>query len=247
MRIGSARLALMTTSALQSKYGGALFALLIAGGLVACSSSGDDCSSPAADGGTGGSAGAGGNTTGTGGGAGSPTGDGAVAASDLAKACAADTECTGGLKCIKATDSVIFQGGPAHGYCSMDCTMNTQCAPLGGFCVNFALDATAPPQGLCLLGCTYGAAGGATKCGGRTEVACVGDVGQGSVCVPMCSQDTDCPAGRKCDPAGGVCIDSAPTGDPRARTAAAMRTPAGPARADASDTERRPSARSAAC
>jgi Cys-rich repeat protein len=214
MRIGTARIASMTTSALHAKYRGALLAMLIAGGILACSSNGDNRSTPTGDGGTGGGAGSGtgGNTTGTGGG--SPTGDGSVASSDLGKACAADTECTGGLKCIKATDSVMFQGGPAHGYCTMDCTMNTQCAPLGGFCVNFAPTENDPPQGLCLLGCTYGAAAGATKCLGRSEVACVGDVGMPSVCVPLCSQDSDCPTGRKCDPTGGVCIDLAPTGDP---------------------------------
>lgn len=69
---------------------------------------------------TGGSNGAagttGGGTTGAGGTTGGGAGGAGVTPADVGKACAADTDCTGGLTCLTADGKVIFEAeAPAHG------------------------------------------------------------------------------------------------------------------------------------
>jgi hypothetical protein len=227
MRPALLRFDLNTTPIAQSTWGRAIAVMLLAG-TWACSggstSNGDGGSPDGGSGGNtstgsgggsatgGGSVTGGGNGTGTGG---SVIGGDGAATSSLAMPCAAQADCGDGLKCIKATDSVMYMGGPAHGYCTKDCTMPADCAPLGGDCIQFINDTTdGGGTGVCVLGCTYGSTDRASKCHARADVACVGDVGQSSVCIPMCSQDVDCPSGRKCDPQAGVCVDLAPPGDP---------------------------------
>lgn len=173
--------------------------------------------------------GTGGSTvTGTGGATGSggarPPDGGPPATSDLGKACAATTDCTGGLTCVRTSDTTwLNQGGPAHGYCSIGCVNQTTCAPWGGVCVDMSFLITDPPNPWCLEACTFGggsstnATARAAKCHGRTDVACF----QGSAtdaglppafCEPICSQDSDCAAGRRCDPASSVCVSTTPIG-----------------------------------
>jgi hypothetical protein len=164
--------------------------------------------------GTGGAAGATGTTgaagtTGTGGAA------GASALADMGKSCAADTDCTGGLTCLTASSSVIIGSeGPAHGYCSKMCAVDDDCGGVG-FCLNVSAS-TASPVGYCFQGCTFGA--NAAKCHQRTDVGCLTidatTTPTTDVCFPVCSQDSDCPAGRKCDVGNSLCSDTAPTGDP---------------------------------
>jgi hypothetical protein len=168
---------------------------------------------------TGGATGSGGGTT-TGGG---PPPD-AGPTSDLGKACAAPADCTGGLTCVRTSDSTwLNQGGPAHGYCSIACVNQATCAPRGGVCVDMSFLVTDPPNPWCLQACTFGggsstnAAARAAKCHGRTDVACVQgaatDAGlPPAFCEPICSQDSDCAGGRRCDPASSVCVSTTPTG-----------------------------------
>ena len=144
----------------------------------------------------------------------------------MAKACAADADCGTGLACLKATDKLILnQAGPSNGYCTMKCATQadaTACVAAGGLCVDFSEtgDGTA---GYCMQTCTLGKIAApldrTSKCQGRSDLACAqvyDDSGavSGTICLPLCGQDTDCPTGRKCDPGEGVCVDAAHTGDP---------------------------------
>jgi hypothetical protein len=140
---------------------------------------------------------------------------------DLGKACTGPADCTGGLQCVKSTDTTwLNSGGPAHGYCSMPCMSHATCIPLGGICVD--MSATATPNPWCLQACTWGGtstsdpAARAAKCHGRQDVACfqppADDAGTPpAFCSPTCSQDSDCGT-RKCDPASNVCVDTPSTG-----------------------------------
>jgi hypothetical protein len=167
---------------------------------------------------TGGTGGAGGD--GTGGSAGGddagvpPTDDGGTppGTSDLGKACETDDQCAGGLTCLKSTDTALYNsGGPANGYCTLDCTGNDSvCATYGGNCQNFAATTDDPFKGYCMLNCEYGSADRSNKCLGRADVGCSSDTFS---CMPVCGQDSDCPSGRLCDPGTGVCVDTLKAGD----------------------------------
>jgi hypothetical protein len=52
------------------------------------------------------------------------------------------------------------------------------------------------------------------KCHGRVDVSCQRVASDLSVCRPSCGSDSQCPAGRYCNVALGVCVDDPPLGDP---------------------------------
>jgi hypothetical protein len=123
----------------------------------------------------------------------------------------------GGLTCLKPSDKLIFgSGGPAGGYCTMPCTAQTvtACTGIGGACVNLALNTTDPPAAYCMLPCNFGTM--ETKCQSRSDVACtiINQMTMQAVCLPTCSQNDQCPAGRQCDPDLAVCVDTPTGGDP---------------------------------
>ncbi len=168
--------------------------------------------------GTGGKAGAAGTTGagGTTGAAGTTGAGGSASATAIGKACSADADCTGGLTCMTAGSKIIFETeAPAHGYCSKMCQVDADCGSGNvGICVGIS-SATATTQlGYCFQSCTFG--GTATKCQGRTDVGCLTldntTTPTTDVCYPICSQDSDCPVGRKCDVATNFCGDTAPIG-----------------------------------
>lgn len=210
-------------------------------GLIGCGGGGSS-SGTGGKGTVGGSSGTGGGSSGTGGRAGSGSGgsiaggadagatggagtgtDAATTGADLGKACAAATDCGGGLICLLPTDKVIFgQGAPAHGYCTFACNENTdlaKCDAIGGACVDLSLDQAAPAEAYCLQSCSVGSGGVDAKCHTRPDVACTplsGDPDAGvipDVCLPTCSQDSDCPTNRKCDDRYAVCVDTKTAGD----------------------------------
>jgi len=92
-------------------------------------------------------------------------------------------------------------------------------------CVDMGTNPSGPPNTWCVQTCEFGGsttptpAQRAAKCRGRTDVACsvladaLGNV-VGTACIPTCSQDVDCPPGRKCDPRSTQCVDTTPVGDP---------------------------------
>jgi hypothetical protein len=116
--------------------------------------------------------------------------------------------------CLKATATALAGGGPAHGYCTVPCTDDATCAPLDGFCVDYQTNPQGPAEAYCLKRCVFGDLDRTAKCQGRADVACYQDTSSSlQACLPMCSQDSDCPAGRKCDLQNNVCSDASPTGD----------------------------------
>ena len=177
------------------------------------SSSGSDASTNGG-GPIGGSSGTGGHVV-TGGGGSTGTGGTPAASSALGQPCAAAADCKTGLTCVPPADKTIYGvGGPAHGYCTLPCsndaTSAAACTTAGGICVDVGDGKT--PLGYCMQTCTTGGAAGTTKCNDRSDVACIpltdanGNAAT-PACLPVCSQDSDCPTGRKCDDGLNICVD----------------------------------------
>lgn len=197
---------------------------LVAGALVAAGLWGCD-GNETGDGGNGGKGGSGegGETTtsttssaggagGAGGSGGGPTGQPGY----VGRACADDSACGPGGRCIlpDVFDSAMF-GGPAGGYCTLPCEVPEDCPDPGSDC---AIKPTG--EGECVLGCTWGKPAfkyGETpldpnKCHGREDVACVQQYNDLTVCWPTCGSDSQCPTGKLCDPLLTVCVDTPPEG-----------------------------------
>jgi hypothetical protein len=141
----------------------------------------------------------------------------------LAAACQMDAQCAAGLRCYTSTSTEWGGEGPAHGYCSAECTADaTICTPFdpAALCYPFQNG-----KAFCLKGCTYGPDQYETfdpaKCEGREDVACgpvvtfVDGKKVTPACAPSCNSDTDCD-GLWCDPLWGLCsatpLEGAQTG-----------------------------------
>jgi hypothetical protein len=138
--------------------------------------------------------------------------DDAVNKDALGLACATDADC-GSLHCIRPSDDLGIRGsgGPAHGYCSLDCRAQVQtnsndvCGSLDAFCIHFGPPGFAGPA-WCIKTCALRPV---DKCLGRPDVACslVGNAtATRALCMPLCAVDADC-NGRRCNPATGFCDD----------------------------------------
>jgi hypothetical protein len=137
----------------------------------------------------------------------------------LGARCEDDSGCGPGLVCwTSGADSFLGRpGGAAGGYCTAACEVAADCAAydLGSGCAG----------GLCMLGCfSKDARPGEGKCLDRPELACwsVAALGlaafeptlrQPGICQPSCASDEDC-AGRACDLALGLCVDTRLAGAP---------------------------------
>ena len=201
-------------------------AIVLASLAMACGSSGGSSGHGGAGGATGGgmagsSVTGGAGTTGRAGATGLGGSGTGSSLPDLGKACDSDTNCTGGTTCLTASGKVLGGSeGPAHGYCSKTCKADSECGA-DGICLNVSADSTSK-QGYCFQTCTFGSDPGTSKCHGRPDVGCLTlqdadptmNLPQVDVCYPVCSQDSDCPAGRKCDVATAACGDVAAPGDP---------------------------------
>lgn len=132
--------------------------------------------------------------------------------SPFGESCESDAGCAPGLHCLTSTSHDWLGGGPAHGYCSLDCTDDSS--------VCSVLDATAScltstarvGRSYCMKGCVLGDTSGTDKCNDRTDVSC-SLVDFFPSCMPNCGGDEDCPADRYCDQKHGVCADGVRTGD----------------------------------
>lgn len=192
-------------------------------GVLAFAACGDDS-------GTGGS---GGSTTTTGG-AGGAGGKGATVTvtsstgmmgGALGATCQSDSDCGTGFTCLAPTDNLpVFGGGPAHGYCSKNCSTDADCP--NGACLGDGADAR------CLEACVVGEPPlefldsplDETKCHGRPDVRCQ-TVNNTDMCVPTCLGDADCPAGLSCDPRFAVCVSAPNTGLPNGEPCDQMSDP----------------------
>ncbi|HTM46506.1 MAG TPA: hypothetical protein VL137_16215 [Polyangiaceae bacterium] len=126
--------------------------------------------------------------------------------------CNRDNDCAAGLTCLTANSSDWLGGGIANGYCTASCVANPSiCAEFPGTaCVGNSTIA------FCFETCSRGVSTlGGSKCQDREDVACYQpDPNAGAICQPACGTDAQCPQGRHCDLFGGVCVDTAPAGDP---------------------------------
>jgi hypothetical protein len=155
--------------------------------------------------------------------------------------CAVDAECGPGGLCMKPSGADFRGAGPAHGYCSLDCTAFVKgtetadpCDTAGdgsALCADVSSDSK-NPKGRCLQSCAFGQPEFGPinqlsdgKCRGRADVACFpfsaadGTFTGSSACVPQCGSDSQCPSGSRCDVAAGGCVTNLPdglgiTGDP---------------------------------
>lgn len=130
-------------------------------------------------------------------------------------ACSSDAECglmgLGGI-CARADgDDPVFQGGPENGYCTMPCQGNGDCPGVANLCFN-GLGGDAM-EGRCVLSCDLGPdlmylndPLDSFKCHGREDVACT-STPNGNLCLPTCTNDMHCPAGRVCDLTLGICVN----------------------------------------
>lgn len=139
----------------------------------------------------------------------------------VGRACEASAECGEGLQCFTPTSTDFLGGGVAHGYCSTGCDDDSDCTSVDrqSACVVQPGDAT----GVCIRTCLSmdPTSLAENKCLGRLDVACQSEAYQGLAmftglrqngwCYPQCASDDDC-AGRRCDPARGVCVDTVTPG-----------------------------------
>jgi hypothetical protein len=123
--------------------------------------------------------------------------------------CIRDADCGAALTfgCLAADSQAFFDtAGPANGMCSLECSQDpTLCGP-GAVCVHFET------ASYCLRSCALGAGSGC----GRTDLACEEVIDRATDratggCVPVCSNDIDCP-GRECNFATGFCEPQRPRG-----------------------------------
>jgi hypothetical protein len=169
-----------------------------------------------------GGADAGSSTNGDGGGldsgAGADASSDAAAPSDAAPFgafCDSDAECEDGLTCLTAEGSEWLGGGPAGGYCSLSCAQDpTICQQKypNSMCITGS-----GGEKFCFEACQHGdSLFGGEKCHSRVNSACyyLSSTSAASACLPSCGYDDECPAGRYCDLALGVCVDEQPAGLP---------------------------------
>jgi hypothetical protein len=162
----------------------------------------------------GGTAGSGGVATG-----GGPSGTGGILDVPLriiGAPCAANRDCDLGLFCLAQGGSDFAGGGPAHGVCSVDCSIEgmATCQAIDPSSRCVIVDDNGTPsanddRAYCFPGCLLGDSG-AGKCLGRPDLTCF----ESSVnpaagfCQPVCNGDFEC-GNRACDHALGVCVDPA--------------------------------------
>ncbi len=111
---------------------------------------------------------------------------GPPASGNVGAPCTGDGECTGGAQCAPAPD---FPGGYCTQLCGdVDCPTGSACTPIDGRGTMICLDECDP-------------AAATRQC--RMGYGCAPTMFGPAVCVPGCTDDTDCTGGTVCDPSGG--------------------------------------------
>jgi hypothetical protein len=165
-------------------------------------------------------------------------------ATRLGESCQSDRDCATGLTCRRPDRDSLGIGGPAHGWCTLECGVSNSPAENDAVCQEFdgsslCFRFTEDHQ-YCAQGCMTGIE--ANKCQGRStdfmcrpvvhdydgpscsndddcgeDEGCYNDgsevkcYSEPTLCVPQCNFDGDCPAGRYCDAAVGLCVSERPT------------------------------------
>lgn len=131
--------------------------------------------------------------------------------SPFGRSCDIDGDCAPGLRCMEVDSGEWLGGGPAHGYCTADCSADPGIcfdADPSSLCVQFD---GPEPKAMCMQGCGLGPV---QKCQNRADVACdVFSLNGYGFCRPMCRSDADCD-GLSCDVGSGSCVEELPEGDP---------------------------------
>ncbi|MBW2464161.1 MAG: hypothetical protein JRH11_21110 [Deltaproteobacteria bacterium] len=124
-----------------------------------------------------------------------PGADGSDVLGDIGIVCMSDGDCD--AFCATADE------GFEDGYCTNFCDEENPC-PGGSTCIQ-----TGRTQSLCFAGCDLAAEGRSCRAGyGCASSPRIPD----PVCVPGCTDDTDCDADRTCNPSGGGnCFNPAAT------------------------------------
>jgi len=136
----------------------------------------------------------------------------------LAARCETDADCGDGLLCWAAAsrDFFGFEGGPAGGYCTLDCSLPDDCQHLDPGAACNVVDGR--DRGICLRGClSKEPQPMERKCLDRSDVACWSlpalnlqafstVARQQGNCQPACGSDEEC-GERYCDLATGLCTD----------------------------------------
>ncbi len=135
----------------------------------------------------------------------------------IGRACSEDVECGSGLRCFQSDADEFFGAGPSGGYCTVQCTQNTDCT---------SVDPQSQCQsGLCLRTCRSmnPTSVRENKCLTRRDVVCQSEAylgitafsgaRQAGLCMPQCGSDEDC-GERFCDLARGLCVATRPAGAP---------------------------------
>lgn len=135
---------------------------------------------------------------------------------DVAAACAVDSDCGPALFCIGAAATRSFFGsGVAGGYCTASCQDDAECEELDS--ESRCVEAPNGQARVCMRTClSLRPDPGERKCLDRPNLVCASAAASGSkpfraqrqagVCIPVCTSDAECP-GRHCDPASGLCVD----------------------------------------
>lgn len=139
----------------------------------------------------------------------------------LGAACAVDADCGYGFSCWSNAARLGFPGGPANGYCTLQCTLADDCQHVDPGAACRVIDGT--DDGICLRGClSKDPMPNELKCLDRTDVICWSTAALGlapfdpfarqqGFCQPACGSDADCPGGF-CDLLSGNCADEPPAG-----------------------------------
>ena len=172
------------------------------------------CGATAGTGGSGGGSG----TGGSGGGAQSTGNAGstsmpaeALYPGTVGRPCTTDANCAGAPEiCLKATDNDTFLttenpagGGPQGGYCSLPCQTDAECQAIDD------ISACNTALGVCFALCIPGQS--SVKCGADRAQVCypIREDNTLGACIPRCTSDAACGAGRFCDPGLlGLCEDA---------------------------------------
>lgn len=134
----------------------------------------------------------------------------------VGRQCTEDAQCGAGLSCFEAASNEFFGGGPAGGYCTVQCASTAECTAIDPL--------TQCEAGLCLRTCRSmdPTSVAENKCLSRHDVVCQSaaylsieeftGLRQPGLCLPQCGSDQDCGGGRFCDLARGVCASTRPSG-----------------------------------